>query len=45
MPLHFREITPGAFLETDAIRVSAFPVVHRGPDSLVHLGIKRSLVV
>lgn len=42
MPLHFREITPGTFLETDAIRVSAFPVVHRGPDSLGYLFEEKS---
>jgi ribonuclease Z len=37
MPLHFREITPGTFLETADVRVSAFPVFHRGLDSLGYL--------
>lgn len=37
MPLHFREITPGTFLETDEVRVSAFSVFHRGLDSLGYL--------
>ena len=37
MPLHFREITPGEFLETDELRVTAFPVFHRGVDSLGYL--------
>lgn len=37
MPLHFREIVPGTFLETDELRVTAFPVSHRGPDCLGYL--------
>lgn len=34
MPLHFREIKPGTFLETKDFTVSAFAVAHRGPDCL-----------
>jgi ribonuclease Z len=37
MPLHFREITPGTFFDTDEMQVSAFPVFHRGLDSLGYL--------
>lgn len=37
MPLHFCEITPGTFLELDDLRVSAFPVTHRGPGCLGYL--------
>jgi ribonuclease Z len=32
MPLHFREIKPGLFLEAEDFTVTAFPVTHRGPD-------------
>ncbi len=34
MPLHFREIKPGLILDADDFTVSAFPVMHRGPDCL-----------
>jgi ribonuclease Z len=34
MPLHMREITPGIIFEADDFTVTAFPVTHRGPDSL-----------
>jgi len=34
MPLHFREIGPGTFFETDDFTVTAVPVTHRGPDCL-----------
>ena len=36
-PIHYREITSGIFLETDELRVTAFPVSHRGPDCLGYL--------
>lgn len=42
MRLYFREITPGIFLETNEIRVSAFSVFHRGPDSLGYLFEEKS---
>ena len=42
MPLHFREIVPGTFFETDNVRVSAFPVFHRGLDSLGYLFEEKS---
>ncbi len=32
MPLQFRELKPGTFFETKDFTVTAFPVVHRGPD-------------
>ncbi len=34
MPLQFREIKSGVFLEAADFTVSAFPVTHRGPDCL-----------
>ena len=34
MPLHFREIKPGTFFEAKDFTVSAFSVMHRGPDCL-----------
>jgi ribonuclease Z len=34
MPIHLRTIGPGPFFESDGLTVSAFPVVHRGSDSL-----------
>ncbi len=34
MPLNLHEIKPGIFFETDDFTVSAFPVFHRGSDSL-----------
>lgn len=34
MPLHFREIGPGTFFETEDFTVTAIPVTHRGPDCL-----------
>ncbi|HUE97972.1 MAG TPA: ribonuclease Z [Anaerolineales bacterium] len=37
MPLHFREIVPGTFFEADHLRVTAFPVTHRGVDCLGYL--------
>ena len=33
-PVTLREITPGTFIETDRFSISAFPVDHRGSDSL-----------
>jgi ribonuclease Z len=42
MPLHFREISPGTFFETDDFSVSAFPVSHRGPDCLGYLFEEKS---
>lgn len=37
IPIHYREIRSGTFLETDELRVTAFPVSHRGPDCLGYL--------
>jgi ribonuclease Z len=37
MPLQFREIKAGAFLEAADFTVSAFPVTHRGPDCLGYI--------
>lgn len=37
MPLQFREIKAGTFLEAADFTVSAFPVTHRGPDCLGYL--------
>lgn len=37
IPIHYREISSGTFLETDELRISAFPVSHRGPDCLGYL--------
>jgi ribonuclease Z len=34
MPIHLRPISSGVFFESDDFSVSAFPVQHRGPDSL-----------
>jgi ribonuclease Z len=34
MPMHFRELRPGTFLEAKDFTVTAFPVSHRGPDCL-----------
>jgi len=34
MPIHLRPITPGTFIQTDDFAVTAFPVFHRGSDSL-----------
>jgi ribonuclease Z len=34
MPINLREIKPGVFFEADGFSVSAFPVYHRGSDSL-----------
>ena len=35
--IHLREIKPGVFLEAGDIRVTAFPVQHRGPDCFGYL--------
>ena len=37
MPLQFREIKPGTFLEAPDFTVSAFSVTHRGPDCLGYI--------
>lgn len=37
VPIHYREISSGTFLETDELRLTAFPVSHRGPDCLGYL--------
>lgn len=37
IPIHYREISSGTFLETDDLRLTAFPVSHRGPDCLGYL--------
>ncbi len=37
MPLKLTEIKPGVFFEAEDFTVSAFPVVHRGPDCLGYL--------
>lgn len=37
IPIHYREITSGTFLETDELRLTSFPVSHRGPDCLGYL--------
>ena len=42
MPLYLREIGPGAFFEADDFTVTAFPVSHRGPDSLGYLFEQKS---
>jgi ribonuclease Z len=34
MPLNFREIKAGTFIDAEDFTVSAFPVTHRGPDCL-----------
>jgi ribonuclease Z len=34
MPIHFRPITGGPFIEGEDFTVTAFPVQHRGPDCL-----------
>jgi ribonuclease Z len=34
MPLHLRAVEPGVFFENDDFNISAFPVYHRGSDSL-----------
>ena len=34
IPLHLHEVKPGVFFEADDFTVSAFPVYHRGSDSL-----------
>ncbi len=34
VPIHMRVIGPGPFLELDDLTISAFPVFHRGSDSL-----------
>jgi ribonuclease Z len=34
MPIQLREIKPGIFFEADSFTLSAFPVYHRGSDSL-----------
>jgi ribonuclease Z len=34
MPLTLHEVKPGVFFETDDFTISAFPVFHRGSDSL-----------
>lgn len=34
VPIHFKPLTEGVFFETDDFSVSAFPVFHRGSDSL-----------
>ncbi len=42
MPLHLREINQGVFFEGSDFQVSAFPVMHRGADSLGFLFEEKS---
>ncbi|MBM3150930.1 MAG: ribonuclease Z [Chloroflexi bacterium] len=42
MTLNFREVKPGVFFEADNFTVSAFPVFHRGADSLGYLFSERA---
>jgi ribonuclease Z len=42
MPLTLREIKAGTFFETEDFSVSAFPVIHRGPDCLGYLFEEKS---
>lgn len=42
MPLEFRELKPGLFFETKDFTITAFPVVHRGPDCLGYCFEERS---
>lgn len=37
IPIRYREISAGTVLETDELRVTAFPVSHRGPGCLGYL--------
>ncbi len=37
MPLRLNEIKPGRFFEADDFTVTAFPVIHRGPDCLGYI--------
>jgi ribonuclease Z len=34
VPIHLRTISPGLFIEEDTFTITAFPVAHRGSDSL-----------
>ncbi len=42
MPLLFHEIGPGVLFEADDFSVTAFPVMHRGPDCLGYLFEEKS---
>ncbi|MBI5297903.1 MAG: ribonuclease Z [Chloroflexi bacterium] len=42
MPLTLREIKAGTFFETEDFSVTAFPVMHRGPDCLGYLFEEKS---
>ena len=42
MPMHFRELKPGTFLEAKDFTVTAFPVSHRGPDCLGYIFEERA---
>ncbi len=42
MTLNLREIKPGVFFEADGFTITAFPVFHRGSDSLGYLFEERS---
>jgi ribonuclease Z len=37
MPLRLNEIKPGTFFDADDFTVTAFPVIHRGPDCLGYI--------
>ena len=42
MPILFKEITPGVFFEGEDFTISAFPVQHRGADSLGYAFIEKT---
>jgi ribonuclease Z len=42
MPLNLHEVKPGVFFETDDFNISAFPVFHRGSDSLGFKFVERA---
>lgn len=42
MPLHFREINPGTFIDEGDFTVTAIPVTHRGPDCLGYVFEEKS---
>ena len=42
MPILFKEITPGVFFEGEDFSISAFPVQHRGADSLGYAFVEKT---
>ncbi len=42
MPLYYREIRPGPFIDEDNFTVTAVPVTHRGPDCLGYVFEEKS---